>query len=90
MEERIRRMQAGAALKRLKNPGIKRITCSHTVRTGDGATVTLQKYTMRTAITAMCMECLGHEGDPRTDCTSPLCPLYPFRRYSRKTLKVTP
>jgi hypothetical protein len=32
----------------------------------------------RSAIMAMCRECLGFETEPR-DCTSPLCALFPFR-----------
>ena len=50
---------------------------SYTVRTKDGGTKAL-KYGRKQAILLMCMECMGWEDHPH-DCTSPLCPLYPFR-----------
>ena len=50
---------------------------SHTVRTRDGGKKTL-KYGRKQAIQLTCMECLGWEDSPK-DCTSPLCPLFPFR-----------
>ena len=31
----------------------------------------------------MCVECLGFAGDPIKECTSPKCPLYPYRRTIR-------
>ena len=57
----------------------------HTVRTNkpDGTgRVTLSPYTRGLAIKLHCTECLGHEGDPKKDCTSPNCALYPFRKKS--------
>jgi hypothetical protein len=50
---------------------------SHTVRTRDGGVKTL-KYGRKLAIRLACTECLGWEDHPK-DCTSPLCPLFPFR-----------
>ena len=50
---------------------------SHVVRTRDGGTKAI-KCGRKQAIYLMCMECLGWEANPK-DCTSPLCPLFPFR-----------
>ena len=50
---------------------------THTVRTRDFGTKTL-KYGRKQAIYLMCVECQGWENHPN-DCTSPLCPLFPFR-----------
>jgi len=49
----------------------------NTIRTRDGGTKAI-RYGRRQAIALMCTECLGWEGDPK-ECTSPMCPLYPFR-----------
>lgn len=49
----------------------------HTIRTVDGGTVTVELNRSK-AIKAMCSECMGWEENPR-DCTSTLCPLYPWR-----------
>jgi len=51
----------------------------HTIRSRDGKTVTVKNYYRTKAIKFMCMECVGWEDDPK-DCTSPLCPLFPFRK----------
>ena len=48
----------------------------HRIRARDGATVRL-RYNRAKAIKLCCMECMGWD-DPE-GCTSPLCPLYPFR-----------
>lgn len=50
----------------------------HTVRAADGGTATLSLCASQ-AIKLMCVECLGFEGNPKTDCQSPLCPLFPWR-----------
>ena len=55
----------------------------HTVRTRDGGQKTI-KCGRTLAIKLMCMECLGWEGDPQ-ECTSPLCPVYPFRGVTLKS-----
>ena len=59
---------------------------SHTVSTRDDKTITFDGYTKGFAIRCMCSHCLGWSEDP-ADCTSPLCPLYPFRGRTLKTLK---
>ena len=50
----------------------------HTIETAEGGTkeVTL---TPRTAIRANCIMCMGYQMYEVRDCTSPQCPLYPFR-----------
>lgn len=55
----------------------------HTVRARDGSLLTL-KLTRKTAIFAMCCECLGWEVHP-DDCTAKHCPLYPFRGKTLQT-----
>ena len=56
---------------------------SHTIRTnrpdGEGR-VTITPYTRGLAIRAHCTECMGHVSDPTTECSSPNCALYPFRK----------
>lgn len=51
----------------------------HMVRHKDGGTVDINHLTRSKAIALMCVECLGHEVHP-AECTSPMCPLYPFRK----------
>jgi hypothetical protein len=55
----------------------------HTVRAKDGGVVTLH-LSPAMAIKVNCMECLGWECNPKTDCTSPLCACFPFRGYTRR------
>lgn len=50
---------------------------SHTVRTADGGKTTV-KLTRGAAIKLMCMECMGWDTHPK-DCTSVMCPLFPYR-----------
>jgi hypothetical protein len=51
----------------------------HTIRTRSGGTVKVKRLNRGKAIKAMCTECMGFgEAHPK-DCTSPLCPLYPWR-----------
>ena len=50
---------------------------THEVRTRDGGTKRL-RYGRKKAIQLACVECLGWEHHPK-DCTSPLCPLFPYR-----------
>ena len=57
---------------------------SHTVRAKNGGTVLVSDYTRSLAIALMCTECMGFEASPN-DCSSPLCPLFPFRKNSRIT-----
>ena len=49
----------------------------HTFRTKDGGTKT-QVISRKQAISLFCMECMGWEVHPN-DCTSPMCPLFPYR-----------
>ena len=58
---------------------------SHRVRTKDGGQKTV-KYGRAVGIKIFCVECLGWETHPN-DCTSPLCPLFPFRGITQKTNK---
>lgn len=50
----------------------------HTIRDNNGGTKEV-KLTARTAILAFCYECMGWNYYEVEKCTSPLCPLYPFR-----------
>lgn len=54
----------------------------HTIKATDGTTIEVEDYTRATAIKAFCYECLGWSGDPKADCTSATCTLYPFRGLS--------
>lgn len=58
---------------------------SHTIRTRDGGTLTM-RYSRKMAILLCCTECLGWEQDPK-DCTSLMCPLWPFRGVTRASNK---
>jgi hypothetical protein len=49
----------------------------HIVRTADGRYKEL-RLTRKLAMAAFCTECLGFEDNP-AECTSPLCPLFPWR-----------
>jgi hypothetical protein len=57
---------------------------NHNVRTRDSETKTIENYTRGMAIKVMCTECLGWEEHPK-DCTSPLCPLFPYRKKTMAT-----
>ena len=58
---------------------------THTIRTKSGAYLTL-RLTRKLAIACFCTECLGWEDNPMS-CTAPLCPLYPFRSKTLRTIK---
>jgi hypothetical protein len=58
---------------------------THTIRTKDGGKRTLS-YGRKKAIQLLCTECLGWETNPK-DCTSPLCPVFPFRGKTLAGLK---
>jgi hypothetical protein len=58
---------------------------SHTVRTSSGGFIAFKTLTRGMAIKMLCTECLGWGDDP-TDCTSPHCPVYPWRGRTRRTL----
>jgi len=59
--------------KRVGTPG----RVLHTVKTRDGGRKAL-RIGRKQAIQLCCVECLGWDIHPK-DCTSPLCPLFPFR-----------
>ena len=56
----------------------------HTVRTRDNKTKEIDNYTRGQAIKIMCSECMGWGDGHPNDCTSPLCPLFPYRGKSHK------
>ena len=59
----------------------------HTIRKdGNNQTITLN-LTPRTAILRFCSECMGFNQYEVEKCTSPLCPLFPFR--NRRATKGT-
>ena len=62
----------------------------HTIRSRNGGFVEVAPYGYTKAIRAMCMECMGWESDPVADCTSPNCPLFPFRGKSSADIRVSP
>lgn len=59
---------------------------SHVVLCGDGKFKQIDNYTTLKAIKIMCTECMGFECDPRKECTSKKCPLYPFVGFYKDTL----
>ena len=71
-----------------QGPRTKQTPIIHTVRTADGGRVRV-RLTPRMAIALFCTECLGFEGNPKTDCTSPLCPLFPYRRKTMASVRKT-
>ena len=54
------------------------MSVKHTIRSSNGGTVTV-RLTPLTAITKCCRECMGFVFAEVERCTSPLCPLFPFR-----------
>ena len=47
-----------------------------------------KKLTFLQAIKAKCYDCMSCYVDGRVDCEIPLCPLYPFMPYSRRSCPV--
>ncbi len=72
-----------AAWRAAGNKVVRKTSGTHTIRSKDGGTIEIPNYTPREACARMCMECLCWDGDPRKDCTDPLCPLTPHRDYRR-------
>jgi len=64
-------------MKKVKKTGV----IKHTIRTKDGGTKTL-KLGRSLAMALMCTECMGWEENP-SECSVPLCPLFPWRVRSR-------
>ncbi len=67
--------------------GSRKTSPTHTIRAKNGLLLTL-RLTRKLAISCFCTECLGWEDNP-SDCTAPLCPLYPFRSKTLRTQKGT-
>lgn len=66
-------------------PKVKKDPITHTVRTSDmDGTVTFNNYYRSFAVKVFCTECLGWSSPP-SECTSKLCPLFPFRGKTLKT-----
>jgi hypothetical protein len=82
--ERMHKMNEKVTQKRERTPS----RVCHTVRTKDGGQKAI-KYGRKQAILLMCTECLGWEGHPKT-CTSPLCPLFPFRGITMSSQRSKP
>jgi hypothetical protein len=51
----------------------------HTIRMNDSGKTKLIYLTPSKAIRSHCIECMGFQASLVKECTSPLCPLYPFR-----------
>lgn len=62
---------------------VRRGIVQHTVRSSDGRLASI-RLTRKLAIAAFCTECTGFDSNP-ADCTSVLCPLYPFRAKTLRT-----
>jgi hypothetical protein len=54
------------------------MSVKHTINTSEGGTETLD-MTPLIAIKCFCKECMGYQPSLVEGCTSPRCPLYPFR-----------
>ncbi len=77
--ERLKKMQEGRKRRRQEiadSRGPKSIV--HKVKDHKGGLVEIQNYTRAKAIKTFCSECMPGQ-NPKTDCTSPTCPLYPYR-----------
>jgi len=59
----------------------------HIIRASNGRYLKL-RLTRKEAIAAKCTECLGFEDNP-ISCTSPCCPLFPFRTKTFRTRRGT-
>ena len=51
----------------------------HRIRKNIDGKTKIVKLTARKAILANCRECMGFNANEVRRCTSPLCPLFPFR-----------
>jgi hypothetical protein len=58
----------------------EQMQAGHTVKKEGGGTVLIKPYSIRRAIALNCTECMGFAAGEVKDCTSPTCPLFPFRR----------
>ena len=57
---------------------------THTVRTRDHKTKTFKNLSRTKAMAMLCTECMGFEEEP-SGCTSPLCPIFPWRKKTLST-----
>jgi hypothetical protein len=57
----------------------------HTIRCSNGRLISI-RLTRKLAMSCYCTECMGWEGNPQ-DCTAKLCPLYPFRAKTLRTMR---
>ena len=55
------------------------MSVKHRVRTREEGKTKLVTLTPQQAIRLACVECMGFELVGPRECTSPLCPLFPFR-----------
>ena len=55
----------------------------HTIRTQHDEHMTYDPYPRSLAIKCFCSECMGWDSDPVTECTSTMCPLFPYRGRKR-------
>ncbi|MCD4717445.1 MAG: hypothetical protein K8R45_12000 [Desulfobacterales bacterium] len=53
----------------------------HTIRANGSGKTKVVMLTARKAIIEHCKECMGFDSGKVRDCTSLLCPLYPFRTH---------
>lgn len=51
------------------------------VRSKNGKYKRIPNYDLKTAVAAQCTECIGYEEEAVKECSSPYCPLYPFRAF---------
>ena len=61
-----------------RQTGPKKGPVKHTIRTRDGGLIEVE-LTRSRAIKAMCTECGGYGEMHPKDCSSPHCPLFPYR-----------
>ena len=77
--------KAAIAAARAKMTGKRKSTTEHVIRCANGKYASI-RLTRKLAMAAFCTECMGWEGNPQ-DCTAPLCPLYPFRAKTLRTMR---
>jgi hypothetical protein len=71
----------------IPNKATRKGSPTHTIRAANGLLITL-KLTRKLAMACFCTECLGWETNP-SECTAPLCPLFPYRVKTLRTMRGT-
>jgi len=74
------------ALKKYREEGHTRAPrkkVNHTVMTMDNKPMVVERLTPKLAIKMFCTRCFCFEGNPKKVCSSPHCPLFPFRGQTR-------